>query len=189
MFDKYKKQIIMAFLIVVILFILSIFVVITIKGNDKNIEKKVFVKYSSSNRIVIDNSLPISDTLGKNIEESDKKQSYNVLSIKNENDEDVKYQIFVTMINPEGRHINGNYIKYYLTDENNVALDGFKNNFIPSYSSLLSLNDKPESKLLYTGKIKANSVKKVILRVWVSDSYAFGEDEESFNFNIGVRGK
>ena len=108
MFDKYKKQIIMAFLIVVILFILSIFVVITIKGNDKNIEKKVFVKYSSSNRIVIDNSLPISDTLGKNIEESDKKQSYNVLSIKNENDEDVKYQIFVTMINPEGRHINGN---------------------------------------------------------------------------------
>lgn len=189
MFDKYKKQIIMAFLIVIILFIVSILIVIAIRNNDKYTEKKLSIDYSSSNRIIINNSLPISDTLGKNIEESDKKQNYNILSIKNDNNEDVKYQIYITKINPEGNHINGNFIKYYLTDENNVALEGFEKNFIPTYSSLLSLNDKPESKLLYTGKIKANSVEKVILRSWVSDSYALGESEQSFSFSIGVRGK
>lgn len=187
MVNKYKSQFIIALIIVAILFILSIYIVFKLK--DKNIEEVTLTtNISPSNSVIIYNDLPISDALGKNVKESSNNAGYVIIDIKNENDEDAKYQIYITKINPSDNHIKDNYIKYYLADENNNPLDGFNNNLIPSYNSFLYLNDKPSSKLLYKDRIKANSSKKIILRVWVSDSYPISDEKKDYSFKIGVRG-
>lgn len=188
--NKYKKQMICAFIIVIILFVLSIILISYVISNTPGkIDKKLSVNYTPSSSIKIDNSLPISDTLGKNITESNINQGYVEFTVKNDNDEDVNFQVFITKLNQEDEAIKGNYIKYYLTDNNNVPVDGFEKNLLPTYDNLYYLNDKPSSKLLYNGKIKANSRKKLILRVWVSDSYALSDTKDEFSFTIGVKGK
>ena len=187
MLKKYKSQFIIALIIVAILFISSIYIIFKFKDN--NIEEVTLaVNCSPSNSVIVYNNLPISDALGKKIEENDKNVGYVTLDIQNENDEAVKYQVYITKTDPSGNHIKDNYIKYYLTDENNSPVNGFEKNLIPTYNDFLYLRDKPSSKLLYEETIEANTSKKLILRVWVSDSYPISEQENDYAFKIGARG-
>lgn len=187
MLKKYKSQFIIALIIVAILFILSIYIVFKFKDKNKE-EVTLAVNCSPSNSVIVYNNLPISDVLGKNIEESNKNAGYVTINIQNENEETVQYQVYITKTDQSGSHIKDNYVKYYLTDENNNPLKGFDNNLIPTYNDFLYLNDKPSSKLLYEDKIEANTSKKLFLRVWISDSYPIVEKENDYAFKIGVRG-
>ena len=182
-----KKQIIIAFFIVLILFIISITGAYYIKQNyNGSNTQNITASFEDKKVIKLSNKLPISDALGKQIEESDDKQSYVVFTIKNESDSSASYEVFLTK-NESKLPIKENYIKFYLTDENNEPLKGFDTSLIPSYNDLTYLSNKPASKLLYKGVISGNSSSKLKLRVWVADTYALSDTTETVSFDIDVR--
>lgn len=186
MIFKDKKQIIIAFIIVVFFIILSVFITFMVKdGTDKN---NLSISINSKN-INITNELPISDILGKKIEENDKNIGFATISIKNNNKINASYQIFVTKKESNKKQIKENYIKLYLCDSEGNEIKGFDSSLIPSYNDLRYLNDKPNSKLLYNGTIAGEDTEKLLLKVWVSDSYALSDEIENFTFDIGVREK
>lgn len=188
MFEKYIKQIIMAFLIVAVCFCLSFYVTLYLRKHFNNTNtKNLIVNYDVSDSIKISNSLPISNALGKKIDESNEKQGYDEITIKNPNNSDVKYQIYLKRIKQDAESIDENYIKLYLTDDADNPLSGFEKNLIPTYYSLTYLNDKPDSKLLYRGVIKGNTSEKLKLRVWVADTYVITSNKKDFSFKIYVK--
>ena len=191
MIKDYKKQVILAFVVVFILFVISMVAIIALKLiKSNNSLKPLNISYNTSNVIKVDNSLPISDKLGKNLSMESLSESNNgflSFSIKNSNEVEVNYDVFLTK--RSNSTIKENYIKLYLTDKEDVAYEGFNKNKIPTYNELLYLNDKPSSKLLYSGTIGAKSVEKLKLRVWVSDSYALSDSLEEYAFNVDVREK
>lgn len=183
-----KKQMKLALFIVFILFILSIVIVLKLKPEDDS-TNDISISYSNSGVVDVDNSLPISDALGKNISlDSNIESSQGIIefSINNPNDKEVGYDIFLTK-EKLNNSIKENYVKLYLTNESNTAYDEFNKNAVPTYNDLLTLNDKPGSKLLYRGKILGNTEDKFVLRVWISDSYALTDNKENFKFNLKVR--
>lgn len=184
MIIKDKKQIISAFLIVLVLIILSVFIIFFLKP--KSVNNNLSINISSS-EIMINNKLPISDVLGKNIKESDEKQVYITISIKNKDIDDTTYQIYLTRNYLDEPQLKEKYVKLYLTDSKDKPLSGFEKNLIPTYKTLKSLNDKPSSKLLYEGNISGKETQKLRLRVWIDDSYALSDITESFDFDVDVR--
>ena len=183
-----KKQILYALIIVFVVSALSIAVVSFFNKGSSNADKKLSLKYNSIKSIKITNKLPISDELGKNMNENTDIKSYVTFDVVNDNDCDLDFDIYLTKKSTK-HDIRGDYIKFYLTDENDNPLEGFKKNLLPSYKDLKVLNDKPASKLLYKDSIKKNSKKSYKLRVWISDSYAISDSLEEFYANLGVRSK
>ena len=58
---------------------------------------------------------------------------------------------------------------------------------VPTYRSLSYIEDKPDSKIIYTGEIKKGQKKKFVLRVWLADNYIVTDDVHDFSFSLGVR--
>ena len=188
MIFKDKKQIIIAFMIVIFFILLSVFITFKIKelsGEDKN---NLSISINSKD-ITITNELPISDVLGKKIDSVDKNTGYATISIKNKSEHNTKYQVYITKKQSDHNQIKENYVKLYLSDSKDSAMEGFDSSLIPSFNDLRYLNDKPASKLLYNGTLDSNEEEKLVLRVWVSDTYALSDAFEDFSFDIGVREK
>lgn len=180
-----KKQILYAFIIVLVVSLCSIVIVSFFnKGNDEKID----LKFSGKNNFRITNKLPISDKLGKSISENNDIKSYLEFSVENKSDKDGNFEIYVTKKDTT-HNISDNYVKFYLTDDSDVALEGFNKNKIPSYKEFNVLNNKPSSKLIYSGSISKNTKENFKLRVWISDSYALTDNLEEFSATIGVRVK
>ena len=88
-----KKQILYAFIIVLVVSICSIVVVSFFnKGNDEKID----LKFSGKNNFRITNKLPISDKLGKSISENNDIKSYLEFSVENKSNKDGNFEIYVT---------------------------------------------------------------------------------------------
>lgn len=180
-FSHYRK-------IVLVLLFLCIIMTVFLIFKTKSFSKPLIVNIDP-NDIVIDSTLPISDTLGKSIEKNKLQnniQGYVEISIKNPNDKKVPFKISITRKDLEDKQIDDSHVKLYLTDYNNVPLKGFEKNLIPSFYDLKVLVDKPDSKLLYKGQIDKNSEEKYILRIWVSDTYMFSNKLEKISFKVNV---
>lgn len=154
--------------------------------NDTDISKN----YLYGDKVELKNILPVSDAIGKEFtgEGTEKGiQGYLEFSIKSKVKDTVRYQIYLTKELVEGREISGNYIKFYLTNFNNAAFEGFNLNKLPTFDELSVISDKPGSKLLYTGELDSLGEEKFILRSWISDSYALGQYDEFFNYTVDIR--
>ena len=78
--------------------------------------------------------------------------------------ESVKYEVIVSDL---GNLIDEEYIKFYLTDQNDNKVN--EREVVPVYSSL---SDTTEGKIIYSGEFNKDSLsKKLRLRIWVSDKY------------------
>ena len=186
-----KKQIILALSIIFVLFIAFVAVSLIIRTDEdipKPSKKGISISFKDGNKIEVSNKLPISDALGKNIDETNDKQSYIVLTIKNDNETDVNYEILLNKLKINSP-IRENYIKFYLTDDLDNALSGFEKNKIPSFGDLYVSTDKPAYKVLYQGTIPSNSTSELRLRVWVSDTYVISDSIEKFAAEIVVNEK
>ena len=115
-------------------------------------------------------------------------QGYSEFVVYNNSNHKMKYEIIVTTRECRDNCINSNYIKLFLTDENDKPLEGFSSRKLPTYASLGILDNKPGSRLLYRDKIEGNGEKKFKLRVWLADTYAVSALEEKYKFVIDVRG-
>ena len=146
----------------------------------------------SDDNLFLSNVLPLSDQLGKNIEDKEVLegiQEYLKFNIENTSNKEMFYEIFLTKQNISNSEISGNFVKLYLTDDSDVPFKDFSYNLIPSFDSLKSINDMPDARLLYSGSIYGKSSQNFILRMWISDSYGNLNSKEDFKVNIGIREK
>jgi hypothetical protein len=191
-----KKNIFKALGVIVLLFIIFILGILIFKhstssNNTNNVvnSEDLSVNFKDNSKIEIKNILPVSDTLGITFDGSgtaDGIQGYSEFTVENLGSNKNSYEIYIKKIDNDNE-INGNYVKFYLTDDEDVAFDNFNSNILPTYNTLSTLSDKPDSKLLYSGTIDSNDKINFKLRVWLSDSYAVSDDLEVFDFEIFVR--
>lgn len=179
------------YLIIILVFItLTIVLYAYYREHYKIVARNLEVNFEKSDIIEINNKLPLSDTLGKSYNGTGMEEGiagYSSFSITNSNDFRVKYEIYITRQNVSSKDISGKYIVFYLTDEDDKPLVGFSKNKLPVYNDFKGLDDKPISRLIYSGKLDALSTQNVKLRTWVSDAYALINEEEAFSFDIDVR--
>lgn len=129
----------------------------------------------------VNNPRVISDFYGKNF--FAKKYDFEV-SFPNDaiDSDDVEYKI---IIKDMGSKIDNKFIKVYLTDQNNNALDGYENN-VPVYTTF---NDSLDGKVIYSGKLsKDNLVDKYRLKIWISKAYK-GKINGDLAYQISVEKK
>ena len=180
---------------IVFLSLLALFLIIAIVLTVKNYNKRFYkldIDYENNSVVDLTNKLPMSDEIGKNYNGVGVEKGiaeYKKITITNKNKAKVNYEIYLTKIHKEEKDIRSNYIKLYLTDEKNNPIKGFDKKQVISYYDLLSLNDKPGSKLLYSGSLANDESDTFILRSWVADTYLLSNEEESFEFNIDIRMK
>lgn len=180
---------------IVFLSLLALFLIIAIVLTIKNYNKRFYkldIDYENNSVVDLTNKLPMSDEIGKNYNGVGVEKGiaeYKKITITNKNKAKVNYEIYLTKIHKEEKDIRSNYIKLYLTDEKNNPIKGFDKKQVISYYDLLSLNDKPGSKLLYSGSLANDESDTFILRSWVADTYLLSNEEESFEFNIDIRMK
>lgn len=151
---------------------------------------KVDVQFQTNDLVQLTNKLPISDSIGKNYNGTGIEEGiaeYKEFTVTNPNERKVKYEVYLTKVNSSSNDIRSNYIKLYLTDDNDNPLEGFETKKIKTYYDLYVFNNKPGSKLLYTGTLVAGSSTKLRLRSWVADTYILSTEEEKFSFDIDVR--
>lgn len=192
MVKKYPIVIVVLFILLAFFFIFFIKILLSNKDYSYDL---IQVDYKTSKIIHIKNKLPVSDKIGKSFTgegTSDGIQGYIELSLTNPNTVSVSYDIILTEdLNLESSRINSNYIKIYLTDNNDIPFDGFNSRKIPTFHELGVLKDKPESRLLYRGYLNPEEVKNIKLRVWLSDSYSISASssskEKEFYAEIKVR--
>lgn len=144
-----------------------------------------------SNGIEITNAIPIDDSVGKKITNDTKSQGvhqgYFDFSVSgNTSGSNINYQVYATL--EDGSNMDTNYIKVYLTDDNNIAYSDYANK-VPVFNNLKSYSEVKNSKLLYTGTIKKNSNKsqKFRLRLWVDKNYTDGSTSKTFKIKINVK--
>ncbi len=143
---------------------------------------------ADSNAINIKNIVSVSEVFGKSIdEENGGAFGYLHFEVKNNTNEERNYQVYITKQDSTVDEINPNYITFYLTDSNNKPFELYTGNKLPNYDDFSVIEDKPDSKEIYNGTIKANETSKFILRVWINDSYVVTSKEESIAFEIGAR--
>ena len=188
---KAQKQVISILLIV--LFILSVtYIFLHLRNqNEVSENQKISTNFNGSKTITINSTLPISDELGKKLDgkgTSKGIQGYTEFTIKNNLNKNIEYQICIEKKELENE-IRGNYIKFYLTDEADNPQEGYEKSAVPMYNDLPSLSNAPGLRLLSSGTLEKKESKKLILRSWLSDSYAISTEDNEFTFDIVVKAK
>lgn len=190
--SKYKSKYFISLIIgIVVLFIFSCSLTFVLKDKfykKTEIDTTSVILNSDVSVLIIKNNLPTSDKFGKTITD-DNAGSFIYLdfSVKNSSSHKQDFQMYLTKQTIIGKSINDEYVKVYLTDENDKPCEIFNRNALPSYSDLNYITDKADSKNIFKGTLLPNEEKYYRLRVWISDNYIIGNEDESFSFKIGAR--
>ncbi len=186
-----KKSYFIVFIICFLVIAAIIFGIVIFNGNlfsKRNGEVGIHF-ITDEKQIYLENTLPIADEVGKKLDGQGTKkgiQGYVEFSIKEESGIASNFEIFLKK-SEVYNEIDTNYIKLYLTDMNDVAMEGFDSSIIPSYNSLRVSKENPGNKILYRGNIDKFAEKKYKLRVWLSDSSGVEIEKKAFKFDLGVR--
>lgn len=142
-----------------------------------------------SSDIVVSNSLPMTDVVGKTISIDNcivGTTGYVEFEVKSMVDDKVKYEIYLTTENVN-ESIPLKFIKVFLSDEKDNALGYFDNDKLPTYYDLrLSTND-PSGRLIYSGYLSDKEKDKFKLRMWVADTYELTSNIKSFSVKLHVK--
>lgn len=177
------------FFLFILVFLFTCYYVFFIDHDDV---AKLEVNYKNDNHVLLKNTLPVSDQIGKNytgdgVEKN--LQEYKEFEILNNNDSKINYVIYIKMNKVNTKTIKNNYVKLYLTDEYNHPFEGFDENKVPALSDLLVASDKPDMLVLYKGTLVKGAKQKFKFRVWLSDSYDITTIEAISDFNIEIKNK
>lgn len=136
-------------------------------------------KESDDNVIKLVSAMPISDDIGR---KSNNKTDYFEFKITNKAKKKVKYEI---LLEPLSNNFDGDFLKVYLTDDNDTALKGFTDN-VPVWSKF---NDTSllGSAIIYHGYLNGKESKTFRLRTWISENYVVSDKAGSFSFRINIR--
>ena len=178
---------------ITVLSIVAIVIIIAIFIKIDEYKRSFFtidVKFKTNDVVKLYNKLPVSDTIGKGYSGSGIEKGiieYKEFTVTNPNDKKIKYEISVKRMYSTTKDMRSNYVNLYLTDENDKPVKGFDKKKIVSYYDLVSLNDDPGSRFLYSDYLDPGVSKTFILRSWVADTYILSNIEEGFGFDIDVR--
>ena len=183
--DK-KKVVVRLLLILVIVVIVLLLLTLIDKAFSKKVDSDLVVTLKSDfDDIKFKDKLPLEDELGKKIKyDSDNSdvQGYYEFEVKATKGSGY-YEIYAVEDEIK-KGIYPNYIKVYLTDDNNDPVDGYENVYAPTFYKLTTSSINPNGRRLYYGYIKEKQTKKFILRSWISDAYITNYDTRSFGFKV-----
>ena len=192
---KKNKSILFISLTIIMFFFVISGLVVSLKlgEQDQSVNKdKLEVVFNSSQNVELKNILPMSDELGKKLNnQSVEKSGYGYLNItvKNRSNKKLEYNIYIIKNADTDSKINDKFIKFYLTDKSNNPVGNYGKNVVPTYLDLLSMSSLPAGRIIYSDTLEENQEKSFILRSWVSDFYNMVEEEESFDFDVFVKSK
>jgi len=187
--DMKKTYLIIGLIIILVVFLQFYLLKSYYSVESSKQTEDLVVKFETSDTIHLNNKLPISDTLGKTLTGKGMEegiQGYLKFSIENKTGKNQKYTILVFKETVDSKELDGNYVKFYLTDQNDQPFEGFAKNVIPNYAGFSASSKKPAARVIYTGVIGKNKSQSFRLRMWVSDNYAFTSDLEEFLIKIDV---
>ena len=155
-------------------------------------EETLFFAYNEdSNGIDLENAIPLSDEVGKKLINNSGtvqgvNQGYFDFSIRAAGvpTSGIKYQIYATL--QDGSDMDPSFMKIYLTDEQDHALEGYKEE-VPIFSNLEEYNEESNSKIVYEGVITQKVTQRFRLRLWIAKDYTDGSTSKSFNIKINVK--
>lgn len=171
---------------IVLCCIVILFLCIYIMKSTRINEQDVIINSNIEN-ISVDNHLPVTELFGKQINDKESSSyAFYEFEIFNVSPNERNYQVFITKNSMGTNEINNDYVMFYLTDENNIPIGNFDKGDALSYKKLKFINDKPDSKILYSGKVDSHKIKKFKLRVWIADNY-ISDSDNYFSVDVGVR--
>lgn len=139
---------------------------------------------SNDNVISIENATPMSDENGKKQTGSKSMFDFNV-SATYKGVDSIQYEVYTTLVQ---NTLSPEYLKVYLTDQNNQAVEGYKED-VPTYN-MLPNSSIGEGKTLYKGTLSSSGKSKNLrLRIWISSNYDQPEVSKSFSFKVNVKGQ
>lgn len=183
-----RKIIILLFSLLIVFSSALIFLFTNSEENDHNGSLVLSNLNNSSFDIKINNSSPLTDSLGKKIKESSDGKYYGEFSVSASDlpNGKVDYEIYIKNINSTNS-ISTNYVKILLTDSKNKNLLGYKNGRVLTFNDLKVSNNNLDSKQLYKATIKDGQVHTYKLRMWLSDTYNVTNENLEFKINLFVK--
>lgn len=177
-------------LVAIVVFVLCLFLYFS---SNVSVTKNVTLVFSyseNSGELVVDNSMPITDSVGKQLDFSidQTKYGYSEFSIF-ANMEGLKFIDYEIYAIPVGvaLELPTSYVKVYLTDgENDLPVDGYRK-LVPTYSELKVAQSDPAGKKIYSGTLKKDEIKKFRLRTWLADTYPITTDMRSFKMLLYIK--
>lgn len=123
----------------------------------------------------------ISDDKGKKLS-GDSVFDFSVsISEKHVEDDSVEYEVIAVLLDD---FLNEKYVKFYMTDQNDNALENFEG----TVPNLLSFPNSVSGKVVYSGMLsKGNLCDEYRVRVWINDKYDSLDINRSLKFRILVR--
>lgn len=153
-----------------------------IKINEKT-SRYLSFNYAENNSYVFkNNSLKVVDDVkGKRLSGNNVFDFSVLVPEKNVDKDLVEYEIIVILL---GSSLDEKYIKFYMTDRDDIALDGFEG-AVPNFCSF---PDSTIGKVVYTGVLSKDKPRdQYKVRVWISDKYESRDKVKSLNLRILVR--
>ena len=137
---------------------------------------------SGTNSIKMVNAYPISDEFA--LQNLDKLPyiDFTVSSTINDPDKAISYELYLT--SDTTNTLDSNYIKVYLTDENNnqvVSPKIYNNLENTTYQA-----DKQTGKVIYTGNNPGVKTNKYRLYAWIDKDYEQNSVSQTFKFNVNI---
>lgn len=164
----------------------------TFLGTKENSLKTGYVSFNYSEAdnsyISLENALPISDIQGKALSDEKNVFDFNI-SASYKGVSKIKYDIFAE--SGDKNTLPEEFVKVYLTDENDNPVEGYEGENVPLYDDLqnYNYNGKNNYKLLHSGYLtEQDSTKNFRLRIWLSSDFSDGSNQLDFSFKVNVKG-
>lgn len=177
-------------LVAIVMFVLCLFLYFFSNVSVTKNATLVFSYSENSGELVVDNSMPITDSVGKQLDFSidQTKYGYSEFSIfaNMEGLKSIDYEIYAIPVGV-ALELPTSYVKVYLTDgENDLPVDGYRK-LVPTYSELKVARSDPAGKKIYSGTLKKDEIKKFRLRTWLADTYPITTDMRSFKMLLYIK--
>lgn len=140
-------------------------------------------------RVSITNKLPLTDNVGRRIELNDEHrdiQGYVECTLQSNSSKKLDYELYL-LKGLEEEVIDTNYIKIYLSDDFDIAMDGYDKNAVPTYASLKVADSDPAGARLYIGSLSGREKVSFKLRMWVADSYVITDEVKKFEILLKAK--
>lgn len=180
-------------LLFIVVFISVICLYLYFHNNDGNSRSAtILFSYSEqSSELKVDNSMPITDAIGKQLTFSadQTKYSYSEFSISSNmvGLSSVNYEIYAKVKEGENT-IPSDYVKVYLTDgKRDLPLEGYNDKSVPTFQDLKVASSDAGGRRLYSGTLKKDEVKKFKLRMWLRDTYPITTELRDFDISLYVK--
>lgn len=149
---------------------------------DKKTSGYISFNYATNDKNIIKINSPkvVGDFSGKRLSKNDYFEFDVVVEEEYVKEKSVEYEIVAI---PIGNNIADEYIKFYMTDQNNNCLAGYSDS-VPLFSVF---SNTVEGKIIYSGSFSKNDLSdKYRLRIWISDKYK-GDVSGSLTYQLQVR--